>query len=125
MKFKFLIIILLFSFSSYSQEAITIGKTETIYSELLKEDRILEIHLPKNYGESDKIYPVLYLLDSYFNFSHAVGSVEYLHLNRLIPEMIIVGIRNTHRNRDLTPESPELVQKNGKDWEQPVEPIIS
>ncbi|UJH90900.1 tetratricopeptide repeat protein [Antarcticibacterium sp. 1MA-6-2] len=114
MKFSLLFTFILFSFSSYSQKDIKIGKTETIYSELLKEDRILEIHLPKNYGDSDKTYPVLYLLDSYYNFSHAVGSVEYLQLNRLIPERIIVGIRNTRRTRDLTPESPELSAEERK-----------
>lgn len=69
---------------------------------------MLEIHLPKNYEESNKSYPVLYLLDSYYNFPHAVGSVKYLYLNRLIPEMIIVGIRNTNRNRDLSPDSSKL-----------------
>lgn len=58
--------------------------------------------------ESNKTYPVLYLLDSPYNFLHTVGSVEYLQLNRLIPEIIVVGIRNTHRNRDLSPASPEL-----------------
>ncbi|PKD18331.1 esterase [Salegentibacter salinarum] len=108
MKFKFLIGLILFSYSSYSQIPIPIGETETIHSEILKEDRILEIHLPESYGESDKTYPVLYLLDSFYNFSHAVGTVEYLQLNRLIPDMIIVGIRNTNRNRDLSPNSPEL-----------------
>jgi predicted alpha/beta superfamily hydrolase len=108
MKFKLFIGIILFSFSSYAQNAITIGETETIHSEILKEDRILEIHLPEGYGKSNKTYPVLYLLDSFYNFSHAVGSVEYLQLNRLIPDMIIVGIRNTNRNRDLSPDSPEL-----------------
>ena len=108
MKFKLLIIVILFNLSSYSQNEITIGKRITVHSEILKEDRILEIHLPKDYEESDKSYPVLYLLDSYYNFSHAVGSVEYLRLNRLIPDMIVVGIRNTNRNRDLSPDSPEL-----------------
>ncbi len=108
MKFNLLIGLIILSFSSYSQNAITIGKTETIHSKILKEDRILEIHMPKDYEESDKTYPVLYLLDSFYNFSHAVGSVEYLQLNRLIPDMIVVGIRNTNRNRDLSPNSPEL-----------------
>lgn len=107
MKFNLLIVFILLTFSTYSQNTITIGKTTTFHSEILNEDRILEIHLPKNYEES-KTYPVLYLLDSYFNFSHAVGTVEYLYLNRLIPEMIIIGIKNTNRNRDLTPNSPEL-----------------
>ena len=108
MKYKLLIISVLFCFSSFSQNSINIGKTITIHSEILKEDRILEIHLPKNYEESNKTYPVLFLLDSYFNFPHAVGTVEYLQLNRLIPEMIVVGIKNTNRNRDLSPASPEL-----------------
>lgn len=108
MKYHLLIGLIFLSFSGYSQNAITIGKTTTIHSEILDEDRILEIHLPKNYEKSNKTYPVLYLLDSYFNFTHAVGSVEYLYLNRRIPEMIIVGIRNTNRNRDLSPDSSQL-----------------
>ena len=108
MKFKLLIGLFLLSLSNYSQNAITIGETETVHSEILEEDRILEIYLPEGYGESDKTYPVLYLLDSFYNFSHAVGTVEYLQLNRLIPDMIIIGIRNTNRNRDLSPDSPEL-----------------
>ncbi|GAA3606210.1 alpha/beta hydrolase-fold protein [Flavivirga amylovorans] len=112
MKYTLLIGLILLNFSSHSQNAIIIGKTTTIHSEILDEDRMLEIHLPKNYEESDKTYPVLYLLDSFYNFSHAVGSVEYLFLNELIPKMIIVGIRNTRRNRDLTPDSPKLSKKH-------------
>lgn len=104
MKFKLLFALILLSFSGYSQKDIVIGKTHTLYSEILDEDRILEIHLPEDYEISDKTYPVYYLLDSYYNFSHAVGTVEYLYLNRLAPQMIIVGVRNTQRNRDLTPE---------------------
>jgi predicted alpha/beta superfamily hydrolase len=114
MKIKFLILFILLSFTSYSQNAITIGETLTIYSKILDEERTLDIYLPKNYDESDKTYPVLYLLDSFYNFSHAVGTVEYLLLNELIPEMIIVGIRNTRRNRDLTPNSPELSERHKK-----------
>tara|TARA_R110002033_G_C3863975_1_gene236724 strand:- start:134 stop:1348 length:1215 start_codon:yes stop_codon:yes gene_type:complete len=112
MKFELLIGLILLSFSNYSQNTIAIGKSTTIHSEILNEDRILEIHLPKSYEKSGKTYPVLYLLDSFYNFSHAVGTVEYLYLNELIPEMIIVGIRNTRRNRDLTPDSPELSKRN-------------
>ncbi len=112
MKLKFLIVLYLLNFSSYSQNTINIGKTKTLHSEILNEDRKLEIYFPKSYGEADKTYPVLYLLDSFYNFSHAVGTVEYLFLNQLIPEMIIVGIRNTRRNRDLTPYSSELSKKH-------------
>lgn len=108
MKFNLLFSLIILSFSSYSQTPITIGHTETIHSQILDEDRLLEIYLPSSYDETDKTYPVLYLLDSYLNFRHAVASAEFLSFDRRIPEMIIVGIRNTHRNRDLTPESPNL-----------------
>lgn len=108
MKFNFLVILLLLSYLCYSQNPITIGERIEVHSDILNEDRTLEIHLPKNYKESDKTYPVLYLLDSYFNFPHAVGTIEYLQLNRLIPDMIVVGIRNTNRNRDLSPPSSQL-----------------
>ncbi|MGC1205231.1 MAG: alpha/beta hydrolase-fold protein [Flavobacteriaceae bacterium] len=111
MKFNLLIGLILLSFSSYSQNEITIGKTLKIHSEILNEDRNLEIYLPKSYEKSDKTYPVLYLLDSYLNFRHAVASAEFLNFDDRIPEMIIVGIKNTHRNRDLSPESPNLDQK--------------
>ncbi len=108
MKFSLLFSLIIISISSYSQSPITIGHTETIHSEILDEDRLLEIYLPKGYESSDKTYPVLYLLDSFLNFRHAVASAEFLGFDRRIPEMIIVGIRNTQRNRDLTPESPKL-----------------
>lgn len=110
MKFKLLLYLVFLGLSGYSQEEIVIGKTSALYSEILTEERPLDIHLPDGYEESDKAYPVLFLLDSHYNFKHAVGTVEYLNLNRIIPQMIIVGIRNTNRNRDLSPPSPELDQ---------------
>ena len=104
MKFKLLLALIIIGFSANSQKDIIIGKTFTFHSEILDEDRMLEIHLPKDYHTSNKTYPVYYLLDSYYNFSHVVGTVDYLYLNRLIPQMIVVGVRNTMRNRDLSPE---------------------
>lgn len=108
MKNIIIFIIYILYFSGYSQNPITIGETTSIYSEILDEDRKLEIYLPEDYSKSDKNYPVLYLLDSYYNFTHTVGTVKFLRLNRLIPNLIIVGIRNTNRNRDLSPNSSEI-----------------
>lgn len=108
MKYKLLLAVILISFLGYSQQNIQIGVTGSIHSRILNEDRMLDIHLPKDYGKSQKTYPVLFLLDSYYNFEHAVGTVNYLILNELIPEMIIVGVRNTRRNRDFTPQSNNL-----------------
>ncbi|QDO95289.1 esterase [Formosa sediminum] len=111
MKYNLFIGLILISLSSYAQNPITIGYTSTIHSQILNEDRLLEIYLPENYETSNKTYPVMYLLDSFLNFRHAAASAEFLHFDQCIPEIIIVGIRNTHRNRDLTPESSNLDPK--------------
>lgn len=97
------------SLSAQSNENIIIGKKETIYSENLKENRKLWIYTPGNtsYGkESGRKYPVLYLLDGESHFYSAVGIVQQLSQangNGVLPEMIIVGIENTNRFRDLVP----------------------
>lgn len=112
MNLKLLLPLILFSFPGYSQQNIEIGETISFHSDILDEYRLLEIHLPEGYEKGQKTYPVLYLLDSYYNFTHAVGTVDYLVLNELIPDIIIVGVRNTRRNRDFTPKSNTLTQRN-------------
>ncbi|TPN86815.1 alpha/beta hydrolase-fold protein [Aquimarina algicola] len=111
MKLNLFIGFVLTGLSIFAQKNITIGHTSSIYSQILDEDRLLEIYLPKDYDTSTKNYPVLYLLDSFLNFRHAVASAEFLNFDNRIPEIIIVGIRNTHRVRDLTPESINLDPK--------------
>ncbi len=97
--------------TSHAQKAgddIVIGKYEVIHSEILNEDRTLLIHLPRNYEKSTIDYPVLYLL--YGNhvttyFAEAVAILDRLGPTGRIPEMILVGIMNTNRYRDLLPLS--------------------
>lgn len=51
-------------------------------------------------------YPVLYLLDGDAHFPSVAGMIQQLtevNGNTICPEMIIVGIPNTNRTRDLTP----------------------
>jgi predicted alpha/beta superfamily hydrolase/Tfp pilus assembly protein PilF len=86
---------------------VVIGKYGVIHSEILNEDRTLLIHLPKNYEESTIDYPVLYLLygdhvTTYF--TEAVYLLDLLGPSGRIPEMILVGIMNTNRYRDLLPQ---------------------
>lgn len=83
---------------------IEIGKSYTIQSEILGQERPLMVYLPDGYAESDKRYPVMYLLDGGGNFHHTTASVKFLARNGRIPQMIVVGIPNTDdRTRDLTP----------------------
>lgn len=79
---------------------IIIGTIESMYSNILEEERKLWIYVPQPSSEKQR-YPVLYLLDAESNFNSAAAIVR--KMGGRWPEMIIVGIANTDRNRDLTP----------------------
>ena len=89
---------------------VTIGQRYTIASETLGEDRPYWVYLPESY-DSDTVasqrYPVMYLLDGNGHFPSASGVVQFMSSgpngNAQIPELIIVAIPNTDRERDLTP----------------------
>lgn len=87
----------------------------TIYSEILKEERKIEISLPKGYKDTEKQYPVLYFLDAEMEsrFTNIIDMVESQHDLGVLPQMIIVGIHNTNRNRDTIPVSIEARPGSG------------
>ncbi|TFV95799.1 alpha/beta hydrolase [Algoriphagus kandeliae] len=90
---------------------IVIGSIESIQSKILNEQRDLWIHLPINYSPEKK-YPVVYLLDANSQFYSVVGLINHLSYsngNTVCPEMIVVGIPNTNRTRDLTPYKPDPI----------------
>ncbi|WP_223600958.1 alpha/beta hydrolase-fold protein [Chryseobacterium sp. GVT01B] len=74
-----------------------------IHSEILDENRTLWINLPSDYTESDRIYPVIYLLDPDLNFAYVSELEKFLSDRYRIPKSIVVGIVNTDRVRDFTP----------------------
>lgn len=82
---------------------------DRITSQTLGEERTLWISLPKSMNDTrfaPMKYPVLYLLDGAELFHAVSGMVRFLSSeknNRVLPEMIVVGIVNTNRDRDLTP----------------------
>ncbi len=78
----------------------------TIHSKVLNEDRKIYIHCPKPDSTNlDKRFPVLYLMDGENHFELLAQYADYLSRTDIlaIPKMIIVGIPNTERRRDLTP----------------------
>jgi uncharacterized protein len=94
----------------YSQDVnFQVGVKESIHSEILNESRTIVVSLPRNYNTVDKTYPVLYLLDgSEMSVLNAI-----LITRSLEAEMIIVGISNTDRDRDMMPLStPSYTVKN-------------
>ncbi|HNP65483.1 MAG TPA: alpha/beta hydrolase-fold protein [Woeseiaceae bacterium] len=102
-------------------DPITIGQTFTIRSEVLGEDRKYSVYLPASYKATryaPRSYPVLYLLDGGPLFHSATGVVQYMSSNingnTQIPELIVIAVSNTNRQRDLTP-SHTLLDADGKE----------
>ena len=82
----------------------TLGVRRTITSTILGEDRKVVVHLPASYHTSGDAYPVLYLLDGTQAFLlEMIAITTRLRNDRNAPEMIIVAIENTNRNRDMMP----------------------
>jgi predicted alpha/beta superfamily hydrolase len=101
-----LILVFLFCYKTFCQDSINtinIGYIIKLKSKVLDEDRTIFIYLPNSYKEAQKSYPVLYLLDAETNFKCTCGIVDLLSRSSIIPEMIIVGLPNKDRMRDLTP----------------------
>jgi predicted alpha/beta superfamily hydrolase len=78
--------------------------TDTLHSEVLDENRTITVQLPKSYGSApDKKYPVIYRLDGKGNIPLITAVLEKLQEANAAPEVIIVAIENTDRQRDLFP----------------------
>ncbi|MCP4727664.1 MAG: hypothetical protein GY863_21675, partial [bacterium] len=71
------------------------------------------ISLPIGYSGSNKKYPVFYLTDGYINnFINTAGMIRYFS-NTYFPQMIVVGIPNTDRGRDLSVVVQEQLPGSG------------
>lgn len=98
---------LLTSGVTYGQNInIKIGLNDSIQSAILKENKRLSIHLPGDYDNSTIKYPVLYLLDgSAENLLHTMSAMNKLQAYQQLPDMIVVAMANTDRDRDRMPLS--------------------
>jgi predicted alpha/beta superfamily hydrolase len=89
---------------SQSTDGITVGTRRVIKSQVLKEDRTVQIYLPESYAESRayRKYPVLYVRDGGKFFQSFAGAVQHLAADATphVPEMIMVAIVETDRVRD-------------------------
>lgn len=106
------IIAIVFSISTHAQtdNKITIGIVDSVESKILNEKRKIWVYLPNGSNAnaifSQQKYPVVYLLDGNAHFASVVGMIQQLSQvngNTVCPEMIVIGIPNTIRERDLTP----------------------
>lgn len=87
------------------------GETFALDSKVLGELRVVNVYLPPGYDKGDTRYPVLYLLDGGIaeDFPHIAGAVDVSAKNAVIRPLIVVGLQNTQRRRDMlsASERPE------------------
>lgn len=100
-----LLFVLLFAAPLFAQTAGDVSTRMTIDSKILGEERSLWLRLPPSYGRAAAHYPTLYLTDGDAQMLHTVSTVAFLERQGRIPEMIVVGVNNTDRTRDLTPSA--------------------
>jgi predicted alpha/beta superfamily hydrolase len=96
---------------------ISIGRVDSLHSNILGEERKIWVYLPEGAKDTSKRFPVLYLLDGDAHFSSVVGMIQQLsgvNGNTICPDMIVVGIPNTDRTRDLTPTHSLLFPDGSK-----------
>jgi len=86
-------------------DAVMAGKYIKISSKILEEERTLLIGMPEGYENSSQSYPVLYVLDGEAGSLIDAVAATRISGSGYIPEMIVVAIANTRRNRDMMPGS--------------------
>jgi len=123
--FSFFIMILIFllivcfvnlklCFGQDYDSSINIGEKVEVNSEILKESRNIFIYTPDGYEESNLNYPTLYVLDGTKNYLISTAIVNFLSRIQRIPPMIVVGIPNVDRDRDLSPLFIEGTSNRGE-----------
>ena len=105
-----------------TSDNIIIGKVDSVYSGILKENRKVWVYVPNMKSgtqTTSQRYPVIYVLDGDGHFESIAGMIQQLSQvngNTVVPEMIVVGIPNTDRTRDLTPthiiSDPPMMDSN-------------
>lgn len=93
-----------FSMNKTVSDSIPKHDSLVIYSNHVKENRIINVWLPNSYHKGNDRFPVLYMPDggTKEDFPHIANTLAKLIAEKKIPPHILVGIENTERGRDLT-----------------------
>lgn len=92
-----------------------------IESKKVNDNFRIDIYLPKSYNETNKDYPVLFLMDTNIYFPLVSAAARIMHFGNEIEQMIIVGVgypdEGKHqylRNRDYCPTKYDMPEIAGK-----------
>jgi predicted alpha/beta superfamily hydrolase len=82
---------------------VVLGESFGLDSQILGEHRVINVYLPPGYSGGAARYPVLYMPDGGVDedFPHVAGFVDVSIKNAVIRPMLVVGVKNTERRRDL------------------------
>lgn len=96
-------VLLLISSAAIAQQPTGTVKKVTLKSAVLGEERAVLVRTPVGYETNKLSYPVLYMTDGDGHMGHTASTIEFLAGNGRIPDLIVVGVINTDRTRDLSP----------------------
>lgn len=84
-----------------------------IHSNVLNEDRVVWVRMPAAAQGKKERYPVLYMTDGGSNVNEIGSTIDFLTEAGPIVPLIVVGITNTDRVRDLTPTHARMKHSDG------------
>ena len=96
-------VLLLIATAAIAQPGAGTIKSFGIKSDVLGEERVVLVRTPPGYETNKLKYPVLYMTDGDGHMGHTGSTIEFLTRNGRISDLILVGVTNTDRTRDLTP----------------------
>ncbi|MCF2910757.1 hypothetical protein L1285_20835 [Pseudoalteromonas sp. DL2-H2.2] len=105
-----------FAKSEVHTEPMQFASTLTFKSQILQQNRSINVYLPAGYHENkQQKYPVIYLLDGSKDedFIHIAGLVQFANFPwlNILPPSIVVGISNQDRKHDFTTLSNNALDK--------------
>ena len=86
-----------------------------LHSNILNEDRVSWVRTPHGYESGKDPLPVLYLTDGDGHINEIGSTIDFLVDNGRMPPLIVVGVANTDRTRDLTPTHSNDKDSSGKE----------
>ncbi|MEW6507124.1 MAG: alpha/beta hydrolase-fold protein [Bacteroidota bacterium] len=86
-------------------------QVQKIFSSVMNQEYELHIHLPRYYDDESRKFPVLYVIDSQWDFALVNSIYGSQYYDGFLPEIVIVGVTwagkdvnvNKLRTRDFTP----------------------
>ena len=118
----FLLLPATFIFGQSGEVTIPGSQSKIINSSIVSgQEYVLQISLPADYEKSNKKYPVIYVMDSQWDFPLVTALYGQQYYDGFIPELIVVGITwggknpkpDSLRARDYTPTNDNRILQSG------------